>query len=49
MKKVLGLILFFIGIGLLLSILIPGRLGDIIISIVLLVIGYNLFCACGGR
>ncbi len=46
MKKVLGLILFFIGIGLLLSILIPGRLGDILVSIVFLLVGYNLFCAC---
>lgn len=46
MKRVIGFSLFLIGIGILLSFAIPGKVCDIIVSLLLMIIGYNLFCSC---
>lgn len=46
MKRVIGLGIFFIGVGIFISFLIPGKVGDIIVGILCMLIGYNLFCSC---
>lgn len=44
MRRVLGLILFWIAIGMLLMMLIGSTIVGIILAVCFLIIGYNLFC-----
>lgn len=44
MKKMIGLIAFFIAIGMLLMIIANNRLIGLIIIALLLFVGYNCFC-----
>ena len=44
MRRVLGLILFWIAIGMLLMMLIGNTIVGIILVAACLIIGYNLFC-----
>ncbi|MBD5551634.1 MAG: hypothetical protein HDQ96_10775 [Lachnospiraceae bacterium] len=44
MRRVLGLILFWIAIGMLLMMLIGNTIVGIILVACCLIIGYNLFC-----
>lgn len=44
MKKMIGLIAFFIAIGMLLEIITNNRLVGLIIIGLLLFVGYHLFC-----
>lgn len=44
MRRVLGLILFWIAIGMLLMMLIDNNIVGIILVACLLIVGYNLFC-----
>ncbi|MEY8523706.1 hypothetical protein AALA90_11910 [Lachnospiraceae bacterium 38-10] len=44
MRRVLGLILFWIAIGMLLMMLIGSTIVGIILVAAFLVVGYNLFC-----
>ncbi len=44
MRKMIGLILFFIAIGMVLMILVHNRLVGLIITSLLLFVGYNCFC-----
>ena len=44
MRRVLGLILFWIAIGMLLMMLIGNNIVGIILVACFLVVGYNLFC-----
>lgn len=44
MRRVLGLMLFWIAIGMLLMMLIGNNIVGIILVAGLLVVGYNLFC-----
>ena len=46
MSRLLGFLLFWVGIGILLGILIPNGFLAVILAILLLLIGYNLFCSC---
>ena len=46
MSRLLGFLLFWVGIGILLGILIPHGFLAVILAILLLLIGYNLFCSC---
>lgn len=44
MRRVLGLILFWVAIGMLLMMLIGNNIVGIILVAACLIIGYNLFC-----
>ena len=44
MKKIIGLIAFFIAIGMLLMLITHNRLVGLIIIALLLFVGYNCFC-----
>lgn len=46
MKKVIGLILFCVGVGMALMLFLPHRLSVLFFIIGLIVVGYNLFCSC---
>ena len=46
MIRLCGLILFSIGVGMAVKVLIPNTLALLIFIIGLLVLGYNLFCHC---
>ncbi len=45
MKKIIGLIAFFIAVGMLIMLLIHNRLVGLIIIALLLFLGYNCFCS----
>lgn len=45
MRRVLGLILFWVAIGMLLMMLIDSTVVGIILVALCLIIGYNLFCS----
>lgn len=44
MKRVIGLILFCVGIGMALMLLLPERFSVLCIIATLILVGYNLFC-----
>ncbi|MDY6103761.1 MAG: hypothetical protein SPI28_04455 [Acetatifactor sp.] len=44
MKKLIGLVSFFIAIGMLIMLLMHNRLLGFIIIVLLLFVGYNCFC-----
>ncbi len=46
MKKLIGLILFFVAIGMLLMLIIHNRFIGLIMVALLLFVGYYLFCGC---
>ena len=46
MKKLIGLILFFVEIGMLLMLIIHNRFIGLIMVALLLFVGYYLFCGC---
>ncbi len=46
MRRIWGLILFCIGAGMAVKVLIPTTLGLLIFIVGLLVTGYHLFCGC---
>ncbi|MCI8980963.1 MAG: hypothetical protein HFG78_00960 [Hungatella sp.] len=46
MRRIWGLILFCVGAGMAVKVLIPTSLGLLIFIIGLLVTGYHLFCGC---
>ncbi|MCI8661703.1 MAG: hypothetical protein HFG69_00300 [Hungatella sp.] len=46
MKRLWGLILFCIGAGMAVKVLIPTTLALLFFIIGLLVVGYHLFCGC---
>ncbi|MCI8800660.1 hypothetical protein NSB25_21335 [Acetatifactor muris] len=45
MKKIIGLIAFFIAIGMLLMLVTHNRLVGLVIIALLLFLGYNCFCS----
>ncbi|MCD8330412.1 MAG: hypothetical protein LUC27_07010 [Lachnospiraceae bacterium] len=45
MKKLIGLILFSIGVGMILMLLLPLRFWVLLLMTSLLLVGYNLFCS----
>lgn len=45
MRRVLGLILFWVAIGMLLMMLIGNTIVGIILVAAFLIVGYNLFCS----
>lgn len=44
MKRVIGFAVFFTAMGMVLSLLLPNTLTEIIIILICLLLGYNLFC-----
>lgn len=44
MRRIIGYTLFWMGIGMLIAVIIPYVIISVIITAVLLLIGYNLFC-----
>lgn len=46
MKRILGLSLFWLGVGMAVWVLIPRSIFTIFFAILFIVVGYNLFCSC---
>ncbi len=46
MKRVIGFILFWIAIGMSIMLFIDSVACAVFVIIVLLILGYNLFCSC---
>lgn len=46
MSRVCGLFLFGIGIGLFLALIFPKSLFMVIMAVLCMLAGYNLFCSC---
>lgn len=44
MRKVIGFAVFFTAMGMVLALLLPNTLIEIIIILICLLFGYNLFC-----
>lgn len=44
MRRVIGFALFFIAIGMVVSMLIPNKFAEILIIMICLLMGYHLFC-----
>lgn len=44
MKRVLGFALFFVALGMIIMMLLPNLFWGVIVVIILLLVGYNLFC-----
>ena len=46
MNRIIGFILFFIGIGIVIELILPTTVWSVVIAIGCLMIGYHLFCYC---
>jgi len=46
MRRLLGFILFWMGVGMIVKCLLPTRLSVLVAAVVFVVLGYNLFCRC---
>lgn len=46
MKQLCGLMMFCVGVGMAVKVLIPTTLALLVFIIGLLIVGYNLFCHC---
>ena len=46
MWKLLGFILFWVGVGIIISLCIQNPLIKLLVAIILMIVGYNAFCKC---
>lgn len=46
MKRICGLSMFWTGVGMAVWVLFPRSILTVILAIVFIVVGYNLFCGC---
>ncbi|MBP3701680.1 MAG: hypothetical protein J6I64_07305 [Lachnospiraceae bacterium] len=46
MKRLVGFILFWTGVGMIVKCLLPTRLSVLLTAVVFVVLGYQLFCRC---
>ncbi|HIV26015.1 MAG TPA: hypothetical protein IAB71_09625 [Candidatus Scatomonas pullistercoris] len=46
MKRLIGFLMFWTGVGIFLGLLIPNTFLAVLTAGLLLLAGYNLFCAC---
>lgn len=44
MKRVVGFAIFFIAIGIIIGIILPHTFVDVLVVIICMLLGYNLFC-----
>lgn len=44
MKRVIGFAVFFIAVGMVLAMLLPGTFVEVLMIFICLLLGYNLFC-----
>ena len=44
MKRVMGFAIFFIAVGMVISMLLPSTFVEVLIIFICLLLGYNLFC-----
>ncbi|MBQ2987222.1 MAG: hypothetical protein IJE23_07050 [Tyzzerella sp.] len=44
MKRVMGFAIFFIAVGMVISMMLPGTFVEVLIIFICLLLGYNLFC-----
>jgi len=44
MKRVIGFAIFFIAVGMIIALLMPNTFTEIMIVLICLLLGYNLFC-----
>lgn len=45
MTRVIGFILFWVGVGMLIQLIVPTNLWTVLIAAGLMLLGYNLFCS----
>ncbi len=46
MNRLIGFILFWLGVGMIIKCILPTRLSVILVAVIFVVAGYNLFCRC---
>ncbi|MCI8402233.1 MAG: hypothetical protein HFI38_09170 [Lachnospiraceae bacterium] len=46
MNRLIGFILFWVGVGMIIKCILPTRLSVILLAVLLVIAGYNLFCRC---
>lgn len=46
MRRILGLALFFLGVGIVIALIVPKCFMIALVAAMCLLIGYNLFCGC---
>ena len=44
MKRVMGFAVFFVAVGMMISIFLPNTFVEVLIILICLLLGYNLFC-----
>ena len=44
MKRVMGFAIFFIAVGMVIAMLLPSTFVEVLIILICLLLGYNLFC-----
>ena len=44
MKRVMGFAIFFIAVGMVLAMLLPSTFVEVLVILICLLLGYNLFC-----
>lgn len=44
MKRVIGFAVFFIAVGMVIGMLLPNTFAEVLIILICLLLGYNLFC-----
>ena len=46
MNRLIGFILFWTGVGMIVKCILPTRLSVVLVAVVFVILGYNLFCRC---
>ncbi len=46
MSRLVGFILFWLGVGMIIKCILPTRLSVIVVAVAFVIAGYNLFCRC---
>ena len=44
MSRLIGFILFWVGVGMIIKCILPTRLSVILLAVAFVIVGYNLFC-----
>ncbi|MCI8566106.1 MAG: hypothetical protein HFI39_07295 [Lachnospiraceae bacterium] len=46
MSRLIGFILFWTGVGMIIKCILPTRLSIVLVAVLCIIVGYNLFCRC---
>lgn len=44
MKRIMGFAIFFIAVGMVMAMILPGTVLEVFVIMICLLLGYNLFC-----